>query len=194
MLRTHLSQHVDEPRQDTSTMAATIYDKALRPVDKDRRVTQITVTASLYAPAGSEGVGIFHWRLYLVLGPDRVSTSRAVLLDMVPTNPPFGTLIIASKDNAHSNALIKIELPIASVDGLTVRQVIDLIVSNRMDRYKFDASGSGCLFWIWNVLQQLQNARLVEDGAVAKLQDFHAEQARLQPGKIPLPLRRGEFY
>ncbi|KAI0262045.1 hypothetical protein BC834DRAFT_406837 [Gloeopeniophorella convolvens] len=178
-------------------MFYTVYSKGLLPTDGGRAVTRIVVSASgTINTLSTDEQGVFHWRLYLVLAPDqsRASTSQSVLFDMVPTNPPVGTLIAASNPAPTSGARVKAELPFETMGGPTVGQLIELFLHKGMDRYKFDDSGSGCVYWVLMGLQHLQDAGLVESQAVESLRAFHDEQSRLSPANHQVPFRRGTFY
>ncbi|KAI0262069.1 hypothetical protein BC834DRAFT_892949 [Gloeopeniophorella convolvens] len=76
--------------------------------------------------------GIFHWRLYLILAPDPSPTatgaSQSVLFDMIPTNPPTGTLLVASNPPQTSGARVKIELPLETAGAPTVSRLVDPFV------------------------------------------------------------------
>ncbi|RDX44339.1 hypothetical protein OH76DRAFT_1359727 [Lentinus brumalis] len=171
-----------------------VYDRLLRPGDKNCVVTTITVTASGTVITSDEP-NVFHWRMYLGLSMfPVVSRSKGVLLDMIPTNPPIGTLVVSSKDTASSRAHNKVELSIATVGSPTVAQIVQLFIEKGMHRYNFDDTGSGCLYWTATGIQHLQDARLVESGAVSKLWTFHMDQAARHPGRHPLPVRQGTFY
>ncbi|KAI0742826.1 hypothetical protein C8Q80DRAFT_1190863 [Daedaleopsis nitida] len=173
---------------------ATVYDRPLRQADRQRVVTRIAVTASGTRSTVSGAPNIFHWRMYLTLAPSPIGGSQSVLLDMIPTNPPTGCLIIESKDLPGSIATQKIELFILTAGSPTVQQIIDLFTTRGMHRYKFDATGSGCLWWVWTGLGYLEQAGLVEAGTTEKLRKFHHEQCSLHPERHPLPIRQGTFY
>ncbi len=176
-----------------------VYQRSFNPADRTRQVHSVTVTASgsVNTSTGSSGENYFHWRIYLTLlpaNPPPGSGSQSVLLDMIPTNPPVATLCISSKENAGSTARQKIELELQPLDGLTVGHVIDLFIDNNMHRYKFDSTGSGCLFWTMTAVDLLQQHKYIESQAVDKLNHFHTTQAALHPERHPLPLRQGTFY
>lgn len=173
----------------------TVYDRDLQPADKDRVITQITVTSSGSVQTVSDMPNIYHWHLYLLLGaPNGVSNSQSVLFDMIPTMPPTGTLIISSKITPQSQSPHKIELPIRTVGEPVLSQFIDFFISNRMDRYQFDESGSGCLYWVMVAIEKLENAQMIEAGASSMLRTLHNEQAILHPERHPMPLRKGQYY
>ena len=174
-------------------MSMAIYDKHLDPNDKDCIVTKIVVTASDTVSTVEDMPSIFHWQIYLVIEPGQ-SQNNSVVIDMQPANPPIGVMIITSNPNARSTAINKIELDILTRDGPTVNQIIDVFLEHRMQFYKFDDTGSGCLYWIFTGLRFLEERGLVEQGAVEKLEKFHLEQAGIHPERHPMPLRKGVFY
>ncbi|XP_006459682.1 hypothetical protein AGABI2DRAFT_116642 [Agaricus bisporus var. bisporus H97] len=173
----------------------TIYDKNLNAADKNRFISKIVVTASSTVSTTIDG-NYYHWRIYLQLSQSDISnsSSKSVILDMIPTNPPTSTLMITSNAYASSNSPAKIEFDIFPAKPLTVGQVIDLFIEKGMHRYTFDATGSGCLFWIMTGIHHLHEANLIEAGAPNKFHTFHMAQANLHPERHPLPLRKGTFY
>ncbi|GLB36841.1 hypothetical protein LshimejAT787_0311280 [Lyophyllum shimeji] len=112
------------PSQYT-TMSTTIYDKGFLQADAERRVASITVSASATTSTVTGQPNYFHWRFYLVLDPPASPAhSQSVVLDMMPTNPPKGCLIISSQPTWRSTAQLKIEFPIATVGSPKVGQII----------------------------------------------------------------------
>ncbi|OJT12121.1 hypothetical protein TRAPUB_11346 [Trametes pubescens] len=179
-----------------------IYDRPLRSIDRQRRVTEILVIASGTINTTVNEPNVFHWQLYLLLEPDdpmseSATSSQSVLMDMIPTDPPTGTLYLASPAARGLDADPKVELAIATAGSgapPTVQDLIDLFVAKGMDRYKFDDSGSGCLHWLMTGIQHLEDAGLVEPGASESLRTFHREQVKQHPERHPMPIRRGIFY
>ncbi|XP_006459684.1 hypothetical protein AGABI2DRAFT_177536 [Agaricus bisporus var. bisporus H97] len=175
----------------------TIYDKNFNAADKHRIISKFIVTASRATSSPINGVNYYHWRFYLQLsqfGSSDISSSKSVVLDMIPTNPPIATLVISSNPHDKSRSPVKIELDIFPAKPLTVGQVIDLFIEKGMHRYTFDATGSGCLFWTATGIHHLHEAKLIEAGAPNKLHTFHMAQANLHPERHPLPMRKGTFY
>ncbi|KAH9855701.1 hypothetical protein C2E23DRAFT_596631 [Lenzites betulinus] len=180
------------------------YDRPLRPIDRQRRVTEILVIASGTINTTVNEPNVFHWQLYLLLEPDvptagSATSSQSVLIDMIPTDPPTGTLYLASQAARGLDADPKVEFAIATATAgsdspPTVQDLIDLFVAKGMNRYKFDDSGSGCLHWLMTGIQHLEDAGLVELGASSRLRAFHHKQVEQHPERHPMPIRRGTFY
>lgn len=142
---------------------------------------------------------VFHWQLYLVLdeAPDSPTpNTKSVLIDMIPANPPTGTMYLSSLSTRGLDAQPKIELAISTsrTRPPTVQQLVNLFLEKGMARYKFDDSGSGCLHWLMTGMQHLEDAGLVEPGASELLRAFHREQVELHPERHPMPIRHGTFY
>ncbi|KAI0355883.1 hypothetical protein OH77DRAFT_1478764 [Trametes cingulata] len=184
-------------------MPYTVYDKPLLPADRERTVSTMLVTASGTINTTVNEPNVFHWQLYLLLSPSESATTattatntRSVLVDMIPANPPVGTIYVASKDTKGLDAEPKVELPLATAGSPlpTVQQLLDLLIEKGMDRYKFDETGSGCLHWIITAIQNLEEAGVLEEGASEKLREFHREQVELHPERHPMPIRKGTFY
>ncbi|CDO77829.1 hypothetical protein BN946_scf184714.g4 [Trametes cinnabarina] len=179
---------------------ATVYDKGLVAADKDRVVSGIVVTASGTVSTSPDYPNYFHWRFYLILQPSNtnlhagMSQTHSVVFDMIPTNPPTGCFVITSKPESASTARLKIELPLATVGSPTVKQLIALFMEKGMNRYRFDDTGSGCLWWVTTGVRLLEQAGLLEAGACQKLEHFHHEHAKAHPERHPTPMRKGEFY
>ncbi|EIW54935.1 uncharacterized protein TRAVEDRAFT_51070 [Trametes versicolor FP-101664 SS1] len=176
-----------------------VYDKPLRSKDRQRGISEIIVTASGSVNTTVNEPNVFHWQLYLALdeAPDSSAPdTKSVLIDMIPANPPTGTMYLSSLSTRGLDAQPKIELAI-STSGTpppTVQRLVDLFFENGMARYKFDDSGSGCLHWLMTGMQHLEDAGLVEPGASERLRAFHREQVKLHPERHPMPVRQGTFY
>ncbi|KAJ3484657.1 hypothetical protein NLI96_g5495 [Meripilus lineatus] len=178
---------------------ATIYDKPLLQIDKDRVVTHVQVSTSGTVSTVIDCPNIFHWQYYLILAPRTItdtnaSNSQSILLDMIPANPPTGCLMIASMQSPGTTSPIKAEIEFATIGSPRVGQFIDLFKVKGMDRYTFDDTGSGCLWWLFTGLGYLEQESLVETGATESLHKFHQEQISLHPGRHPVPMRKGKFY
>lgn len=177
-----------------------VYDKPLRPEDRQRRILEIIVTASGTVNTTVNEPNVFHWQLYLVLDEAPNSSApntKSVLIDMIPANPPTGTMYLSSLSTRGLDTQPKIELAM-STSGTpppTVqRRLVDLFLENGMARYKFDDSGSGCLHWLMTGMQHLEDAGIVEPRASERLRAFHGEQVELHPERHPMPIRQGTFY
>ncbi|KAH9854596.1 hypothetical protein C2E23DRAFT_817145 [Lenzites betulinus] len=175
---------------------STIYDKSLLPTDRDRTIAQVVLTASGTVITTLNEPNVFHWQFYLPLSTPATptTTTQAVVVDMIPVNPPTGCLLVSSTLEPACSAPTKIELPLAVVGSPTVKQFISIFQEKGMDRYKFDGTGSGCLWWVMTGVHHLEDAGLVEAGASLKLEQFHREHAESHPERHPMPLRKGEFY
>ena len=174
-------------------MSMIIYDKHLNEFDKEWVVTHIAVTASDTVSTVKDAPSIFHWCFSLVLEPGQ-SQNKSVVIDMQPVNPPIGVMIISSNPEAESKAANKVEIAILTRGRPTVSQIINVFLEHNIQRYKFDDSGSGCLFWLFTGLRFLEERELVEHGAVEKAETFHKKQAETHPERHPMPFRKGEFY
>ncbi len=177
----------------------TVFSKSLLQDDRECVVARVVVTASGSVSTAKDEPHVFHWRLYLALARApglelQASASRSVLFDMIPSLPPTGTLVIASKREEVSRALRKIEMPFPTTGRPTIARFIQLFLEKGMDRYRFDSTGSGCYYWTMTGIQHLEEAGMIMPGSYKLLLNFHKEQAQLHPERHPLPVRQGEFY
>ncbi|KAI0370628.1 hypothetical protein BV20DRAFT_288977 [Pilatotrama ljubarskyi] len=180
-------------------MPSTVYDKPLLQADRQRTVNSILITASGTINTTLNEPNVFHWQLYMLLSPSEpavLTKTQSVVVDMIPANPPVGTVYVASKESTGLDAEPKVELSIATAGSPlpTIQQLLDLLIEKGVDRYMFDETGSGCLHWIITAVEQLEGAGLVEPAASAKLRDFHREQVKQHPERHPMPIRKGTFY
>lgn len=106
-------------------------------------LTVTGITAAAHRPIDvSTGKRTNHWVLHNVISQD-----KSVRFDFSPTGADSGAgcLIVRQLDYAVSSNAIK-TCDLAVRGGLTVKDILDLLLSVHYDRYKFTAGGQGCRF------------------------------------------------
>jgi len=136
----------------------------------------------------------FHWRFYLHL---RGFSKESVILDMTPggLDPHIGVLMVNSKSiykTTASTFLVR-EVAVSSSNPITVRALVNMLVSSGLTRYKFDDQGQGCRWWCEVVMQKLEDSGYVEEGTVAGLDQWWKDVAA-SDSRVPATQIRGSFY
>lgn len=143
----------------------------------------------------SSGKKTNHWVLYNVISQD-----KSVRFDFSPTGADSGAgcLIVRKLDyTVSSNAIKTYDLTVR--EGLTVQNLIDLLLSVHYDRYRFSASGQGCRFWVDSVVTLLQqHGHIVVESeaqtARTALQSVWGPEGQLLPAANQTPIVQGTFY
>lgn len=120
--------------------------------------------------------------------------SKSVLFDMIPALFPVGVLVIQSKNSETSTEMEKVEYIVPVLQYYTIQQYIDLFVANGMQRYRFDSTGSGCMYWVASVFGLLGESGWAPPGHFTGIIEFHKQHAEARPLDFALPLRKGDFY
>jgi hypothetical protein len=79
--------------------------------------------------------------------------------------------------------------------GVTVGDVLSLILNNKRDLYSLNSDGSGCRFWCLTVIRNLEEAGFVAPGSVTHVEDYLLElHHRIGNYWVPYPIYQGTFY
>lgn len=85
-----------------------------------------------------------HWVLQLI-----ISQTESIRLDFSPNDTSIGAanLIIRKLEDLVSSNMVK-TCDLTVRKGLTVESILDCLLSEHKDRYRFTAGGQGCRFWV----------------------------------------------
>ncbi|OGM48032.1 hypothetical protein ABOM_002827 [Aspergillus bombycis] len=138
-----------------------------------------------------------HWCFYL-----SSSETTCVSLDCQPSHTvPSSVLtggskayVILSELNAPAgpDALLEFAVGVDVRAGLTVGDVVDVVVGSGREKYEFDADGVGCRFWVTEVLGLLRRVGVLVDGQ--QVERAKGMVKRLWPEGTDLDLDRGLYY
>lgn len=128
------------------------------------------------------------------LAAQALDVSKSVLLDMTPSLFPVGVLAIKSELSSNSTAVEKVEYLVPVSQHYTIQQYVDLFIANGMHRYRFDPTGSGCMYWVASVIGLLERSGWTPPGHSAAIFELHARNARAHPLDFAWPRREGVFY
>ncbi|PVH70286.1 hypothetical protein DL98DRAFT_521701 [Cadophora sp. DSE1049] len=157
------------------------------PPEDDAIVTHTRVVAHLNQNVG--GISENHWSIYLLLeggiGSVRLNMSA-------PPGEITGTLSIDGFKYRLTNSALE-HWDYKMVSGVTVKMVKDLVYSRGRDRYQFSGGGSGCRYWCYTILQDLETSKYVFEGTYANL--WTHLQFRYSKSRKPVDLNWvvGEF-
>ncbi|GAB7352159.1 hypothetical protein MBLNU459_g2644t1 [Dothideomycetes sp. NU459] len=124
----------------------------------------------------------------------------SIRLDPKPSGKGAAQISIAFTeldDGIPADIVKTYDLPILT--GMTLATVLEILDKGRFDRYRFDASGHGCRYWIWSMVGFLKEngfvaSALPHDGARASLQQVWLEDGKLANEDQQTHLVPGEFY
>ncbi|KAE8383413.1 hypothetical protein BDV26DRAFT_138639 [Aspergillus bertholletiae] len=137
-----------------------------------------------------------HWCFYL-----STSEMTCVALDCQPSHTvPSSVLVGGSKayiiiselSAVGPDALLEFAAEVDGRDGLTVGDVVDVMVRDGREKYEFDTDGVGCRFWATEMLELLLRARILVDGQ--QVERAKGMVKRLWPEGTDLTLDRGVYY
>lgn len=135
-----------------------------------------------------------HWAFYLVVSPKqsvRVDCTPSGLSGTSGKGTMKATIVISGLEytcSTNTEAASKTSLKPAK--KITVKNVVDLITSKGLDKYDFNAQGTGCRFWNTRVLDEMAKAGMAAPADVAKAK---ASILKLWPTGTALPLDQGVF-
>lgn len=136
-----------------------------------------------------------HWVFYLVTSP-----KESVRIDCTPSGLNGATskgsmkaniVVSALPYSCSTNVEAASKTSLKPAKAITVKAIVDLITSKGLDKYDFNAEGTGCRFWNSRVLDEMAKAGLVAAVDVAKAK---ASILKLWPSGKPLALDKGAFY
>jgi hypothetical protein len=93
---------------------------------------------------------------------------------------------------AGPDALLEHAVVLDVKPGLTVRDVVDVLVEEGRERYEFDKDGVGCRFWVTGQLELLLQAGVLVDHV--QVEEAMGAVQRLWPEGVDLMLDQGAYY
>ena len=168
---------------------STLYLRSYRENEHGKRIpTSILITATT-AQSTTSDTNVFHWHIYFSFD------GQSVLFDIIPgADLRTGVLMVMSQEVPRTTCLDALEYVAQPTSQYTIQNYIKFFIDNRLDKYIYDESGSGCRWWCTTVLGKLEEAGLVSSGTKASFLSWVADQAQQLPLKIPMLVRKGEFY
>ncbi|KAF8058679.1 hypothetical protein FPV67DRAFT_513323 [Lyophyllum atratum] len=153
------------------------------------RITSIHFCAhSNEENAGSDGqTPANHWTFFLEIDPN-----SSVRVDAAPSGPYEPGMLILETNVTTSNVHeVATELP----TGITVADVLQVLIAKKRDRYVFAAIGEGCRHWLSVVVGDFEEAGLVSPGFVKDVR-FALSQYWRYPsgGSEPREIVQGTFF
>ncbi|QKX62406.1 uncharacterized protein TRUGW13939_09565 [Talaromyces rugulosus] len=151
-------------------------------------VTQVRVVVHTQGAAGPN-TSDNHWSLYLV-HPNGTSSIRINM--RAEFGDPTGILEWTKHDYVHSISTVRYwDFPVAA--GITVLFFARLIYNLRRDRYDMSGGGSGCRWWVYNVMSDMAQENYIHQSAPGEIWPnllflYHKHQERRE-----LQMVRGEF-
>ena len=156
--------------------------------DQSKAISNLTFTGS--ARNDSQPT-LYHWCFYAAIP----TSSSGVLFDITPgADGQTAVLIICSKSSPVTTAADHSSFRVTLNVEYTIRQLMDWIATNQLDRYMFTSEGTGCRFWCAEVLKRLEGDRILPAGSTDKFVSFLASESKLKPISVPEVAGEGIFY
>ncbi|TBU26204.1 hypothetical protein BD311DRAFT_456859 [Dichomitus squalens] len=132
-----------------------------------------------------------HWSMYLETGPN-----SSVHVDVVPgeVGRP-GMVMLETKGYITTNHASRVETA-ANSTGMTVSDILSLIIAKNRDRYIFARVGEGCRFWLATLAVDFTEAGIISSADATRIRK---SLAMYWPSKAHLsaeqrPMSEGRFY
>ena len=132
-----------------------------------------------------------HWTLFFT-----ISDNLSVHVDAVPNEPGQpGMIVLESEKSAFAtDAIHVVSTNIPS--GLTVEDLLAIIVNRKRDKYTFAPVGEGCRYWLSVISKDFVKAKVIseqESDAVIAALGMYWPSPSGSPS-VPRPMAHGTFY
>ncbi|KAG8996808.1 hypothetical protein FRB94_001346 [Tulasnella sp. JGI-2019a] len=172
-------------------VSTTVFDKFFNKDDRDLLIKQVVACAWPISPEDPES--LYHWSMSLYVNPE-----KGVTLDILPAGVDgrTGVLVISSKlEGMPTHDLNRTVTLNIGKDNTTVQDIIQAILDNKRDRYRYDDTGSGCRFWVGTVIEDLEREGRLSGNSLERFLMFVSELYEAEgENRVPMPPRTGVFY
>ncbi|CEJ62531.1 hypothetical protein PMG11_11028 [Penicillium brasilianum] len=152
-------------------------------------VTHVRVVVHTLGAAGPN-TSDNHWSIYL-LHSDRVSSTRINM--RAEFEDPSGKLEWTKHAYTQTTSAIRHwDFPVAA--GITVLYFARLIYSHRRDRYEMSGGGSGCRWWVYNIISDLAQESYIHQSAPGTIWPNLLYLYHMTKEPKPLHMVQGTFY
>ena len=132
-----------------------------------------------------------HWAIFLVMPTGSSGIPGSVLLDAQLADRATLQASIFLKSNKYPmsrNAESKHEV---SVSGdVKVSTILDVVIANRRDHYRYHAECEGCSCWVLVVAQDLAQANIIRELDVTQAKEV---MSQCWPDAVDRPIKPGTF-
>ncbi|EJF64981.1 hypothetical protein DICSQDRAFT_144699 [Dichomitus squalens LYAD-421 SS1] len=132
-----------------------------------------------------------HWSMFL-----ETSSTSSVRVEVVPgcAGSP-GMVVLETKGYATTERASRTETAVSS-PGMTVSNILSVIISKKRDRYIFHPVGEGCCFWLATLAVDLADAGVISSADAARIRNSLAMYWPFN-NRLPAeqrPMSEGQFY
>ncbi|KAG6122847.1 hypothetical protein E4U13_001118 [Claviceps humidiphila] len=138
---------------------------------EDLKETVQTIHVCVHKNEENQGVGrsppVNHWVVFL-----EISASHSVRMDMAidylaEDDYLRGQIDISTKKYKFTrNAIHRLSFP--TKGSPKIEDIINLINSNGLHRYRFASGNEGCRFWVYTLISYLEKEGVVQSGSVGR--------------------------
>jgi hypothetical protein len=130
-----------------------------------------------------------HWVVFLELGH-----ADSVKVDMTPgSDNSTGVAMLTYKRYTTSRTAL-VDRVYETRNNPTVQTMLDLVTQNRLDKYRFNADGEGCRYWIYRFIQTLEGAGYLDPGTAADVWSHLSYFWRSSTDREAKVVAQGTFY
>lgn len=177
-------------------------------IHKDATIDSIEVIA-VDTMSTTEDATVYHWFIRARIkqnsgkdGDEDISAT-VVVFNIVPgADGRTGVLIVTSESantpNSDSNSekkiIYSVKLSSSPSEQIKISTLLNLLLTNELDKYIYDELGSGCRWWCTVVLQVAESEGVIEKGSLDGFEKFVERTREENPLRVPMPIRKGRFY
>ncbi len=134
-----------------------------------------------------------HWRLECCL-----ASAETVWVDPTPGDDQYMNLRITYKQFGYSkHALKPMKMDVAR--GISLDGLLNIIIEERYDKYRFTENAKGCRFWVQSVIRMLSDQALLKtkqqvEAALAESECIRTAEREMAPPEEQQAPEIGDFY
>ena len=133
-----------------------------------------------------------HWSILLTVNTTEISSVQVEVVPNEPGEP--GMVVVESMDYAFNSNYTK-TVSVDAPEGITVADVLNLIIQKKRDHYIFAPVGEGCRFWLYSIADDFVDASFISSAIVHEVQSALVMYWPTPKGTaaITRPMAKGRF-
>ena len=134
-----------------------------------------------------------HWSILLTLSTWDLSSVEVEVTPNEPGEP--GMVVVESKDYVFTGNYTK-TVSVDASEGITVADVLNLIIQKKRDYYIFAPDGEGCRFWLYTIADDFAGANFIGSINALEVQSALVMYWPTPKGTAAMarPMANGQFF